>query len=59
MLIDELKGIQALITESEKERVAMPENFWEDIERNAELKAEKNRATQEKLAGIEKTLQVR
>jgi len=56
MLINELKGIKALITESEKERVTMPENFWEGIEREAELKAEKNRKTEEKLAGAEEKL---
>jgi len=32
----------------------MPENFWEGIEREAELKAEKNRKTEEKLAGAER-----
>ena len=56
MLIDELKGIKALITESERERVTMPENFWEDIERAAEEKAEKNRITQKELAGTQEKL---
>ena len=31
----------------------MPENFWEDIEKEAELEVKEYRATKEKLAGTE------